>query len=79
VCGGCLPDRSGACAVAVLVVAGGVAFLRRLPEFLDDIPAAGLLLLVAYLVLRPPTVTKDCWGQQPRRPAWSLPVPPLPW
>jgi hypothetical protein len=51
-------------AVAVLVVVSGATFIRRLPEFLDDIPSAGLLLLTAYLVLRS------------RRPGgrWALPV-----
>ncbi len=51
-------------AVAVLVVLSGATFLRRLPEFLDDIPSAGLLLLSAYLVLRS------------RRPGgrWALPA-----
>ncbi|HET9654521.1 MAG TPA: glycosyltransferase family 39 protein, partial [Kineosporiaceae bacterium] len=39
-------------AVAVLVMVSGATFIRRVPEFLDDIPAAGLLLLTAYLVLR---------------------------
>ncbi|MGE5291091.1 MAG: hypothetical protein ACM3ML_28615 [Micromonosporaceae bacterium] len=39
-------------AVATLVVVSGWAFLRRLPEFLDDIAAAGLLLAVACLVIR---------------------------
>ncbi len=38
--------------VAVLVVISGATFLRRLPEFLDDISSSGLLLLTAYLVLR---------------------------
>jgi hypothetical protein len=51
-------------AVSVLVVVSGATFLRRLPEFLDDIPSAGMLLLTAYLVLRS------------RRPAgrWALPA-----
>jgi len=39
-------------AVSILVILGGATFLRRLPEFLDDIPAAGLLLVGAYLVAR---------------------------
>jgi hypothetical protein len=39
-------------AVAVLVVISGATFLRRMPEFLDDIPSAGGLLLTAYLVVR---------------------------
>jgi hypothetical protein len=39
-------------AVAVLVIVSGWGFLRRLPEFLDDIAAAGLLLAVAYLIVR---------------------------
>lgn len=50
--------------VAVLVVVGGATFLRRLPEFLDDLPAAGLLLLVGYLVLR----------SRRAGAAWSLPL-----
>ena len=54
-------------AVAVLVVVGGITFVRRVPEFLDDIPAAGLLLLAAYLVLRSRRV-----GVVAR--AWSLPA-----
>jgi Dolichyl-phosphate-mannose-protein mannosyltransferase len=51
-------------AVAVLVVISGATFLRRMPEFLDDIPSAGGLLLTAYLVLRS------------RRPGgrWALPA-----
>lgn len=51
-------------AVAVLVVISGATFLRRMPEFLDDVPAAGTLLLTAYLVLRS------------RRPGgrWALPA-----
>lgn len=51
-------------AVTVLVVVSGATFLRRMPEFLDDIPAAGMLLLTAYLVLRS------------RRPGgwWALPA-----
>jgi hypothetical protein len=54
-------------AVAVLVVVGGVTFVRRAPEFLDDIPAAGLLLTAAYLVLR------SRRSGVPAR-AWSLPA-----
>ena len=38
--------------VVLLLVLSGWAFVRRLPEFLDDIGAAGLLLLVAYLIVR---------------------------
>lgn len=38
--------------VVLLVVVSGWGFLRRLPEFLDDIGAAGLLLLMAYLIVR---------------------------
>jgi hypothetical protein len=53
--------------VAVLVVVGGVTFLRRLPEFLDDIPSAGLLLLAGYLVLR--SRRTGVAGA-----AWSLPL-----
>lgn len=51
-------------AVAVLVVVGGMTFVRRAPEFLDDIPAAGLLLTAAYLVLRSrrPGVTARAWS-----------------
>jgi hypothetical protein len=54
-------------AVAVLVVVGGMTFVRRVPEFLDDIPAAGLLLLAAYLVLR-------SRRSQVTARAWSLPA-----
>ena len=39
-------------AVATLIMVSGWGFLRRLPEFLDDIPAAGLLLAVGYLIIR---------------------------
>lgn len=39
-------------AVATLVMLSGWGFLRRLPEFLDDIAAAGLLAAVAYLMVR---------------------------
>ena len=38
--------------VAIAVFVSGWAFLKRLPEFLNDIAAAGLLLLVAYLIVR---------------------------
>jgi len=38
--------------VAIAVYASGWAFLKRLPEFLNDIGAASLLLLVAYLIVR---------------------------
>jgi hypothetical protein len=53
-----------------------VTFLRRLPEFLDDIPSAGLLLLVAYLVLLLVAyLVLHSRRQMPRgRPAWSLPA-----
>ncbi len=51
-------------AVAVLVMISGATFLRRLPEFLDDLSSSGLLLLTAYLVSRS------------RRPhgTWALPA-----
>lgn len=55
------PGRAG---VSVLVIVSGVTYLRRLPEFLNDISVSALLLLVAYLVLlcrRKPT-------------AWALPA-----
>lgn len=42
----------GRAAVATLVMVSGWGFLRRLPEFLDDIPAAGLLLAVTCLIIR---------------------------
>ena len=38
--------------VAIAVFASGWGFLRRLPEFLNDIAAAGLLLAVAYVIHR---------------------------
>lgn len=38
--------------VAVMLVVSGVGFFRRIPEFLSDIPAAGLLVAVAALVIR---------------------------
>jgi hypothetical protein len=38
--------------VGVLVVVSGWAFLRRLPEFLNDIATAGLLLAIAYLIVQ---------------------------
>ncbi|HTY71373.1 MAG TPA: hypothetical protein VMI11_03005, partial [Actinomycetes bacterium] len=39
-------------AVTVLLFVCGFAFLRRLPEFLNDLAAAGLLLAAAELVVR---------------------------
>jgi hypothetical protein len=38
--------------VVILMIVSGLGFQRRLPEFLNDIGAAGLLVLVAYLVVR---------------------------
>jgi hypothetical protein len=38
--------------VAMAVFVSGWGFLRRLPEFLNDIAAASLLLAVAYLIVR---------------------------
>ena len=39
-------------ALVVLVVVGGWGFLRRLPEFHNDIATAGLLVAIAFLMLR---------------------------
>ncbi|WP_274915191.1 glycosyltransferase [Streptomyces sp. WZ-12] len=39
-------------AVTVLLVVSGLGFLRRAPEFLNDIGATGLLLLVVFLLVR---------------------------
>ncbi|MEU3462356.1 glycosyltransferase family 39 protein [Streptomyces sp. NPDC006733] len=39
-------------AVAALLVLGGLGFLRRVPEFLNDIGSTGLLLIVVYLLTR---------------------------
>ncbi|MBB1261757.1 glycosyltransferase family 39 protein [Streptomyces sp. OF8] len=39
-------------ALVTLLVLSGLGFLRRMPEFLTDIGATGLLLLVVYLVTR---------------------------
>lgn len=38
--------------VAVAVLIGGVTFVRRLPEFLDDIASTALFVAVAHLALR---------------------------
>lgn len=38
--------------VAVLVVVTGAGFVRRAPEFLSDIGAAGMLVAVAYFLVR---------------------------
>ncbi|WP_312018557.1 glycosyltransferase family 39 protein [Streptomyces sp. I05A-00742] len=38
--------------VVTLLVLGGLGFLRRVPEFLNDIGATGLLLLVVLLLVR---------------------------
>lgn len=38
--------------LAVLLVLGGLGFLRRMPEFLNDIGGTGLLLVVVYLLTR---------------------------
>ncbi|MFF9285085.1 glycosyltransferase [Streptomyces griseosporeus] len=51
-------------AVVALVVLSGLGFLRRVPEFLNDIGATGLLLLVVWLLTR---------AQEIRR-SWSLPL-----
>ncbi len=56
---------SAAALVAVAVALGGVTFARRLPEFLDDIPSAGLLLAAAHLVTR---------AQRPGHSRWTLPA-----
>ncbi|MBB1243666.1 glycosyltransferase family 39 protein [Streptomyces durbertensis] len=39
-------------ALVTLLVLSGLGFLRRMPEFLTDIGATGLLLVVVYLVTR---------------------------
>ncbi|MDX3228828.1 glycosyltransferase family 39 protein [Streptomyces sp. ME19-01-6] len=38
--------------VATLLLLGGLGFLRRVPQFLNDIGATGLLLIVVYLLVR---------------------------
>ncbi|WP_409470696.1 glycosyltransferase family 39 protein [Streptomyces sp. HC307] len=38
--------------VAMLLVLSGLGFLRRVPEFLNDIGTTGLLLLVVFLLVR---------------------------
>ncbi|MBC2903621.1 glycosyltransferase [Streptomyces cupreus] len=38
--------------VVVLLLLSGLGFLRRIPEFLNDIGATGLLLLVVFLLVR---------------------------
>jgi hypothetical protein len=38
--------------VAMLLILSGLGFLRRVPEFLNDIGATGLLLLVVFLLVR---------------------------
>lgn len=38
--------------VVMLLLLSGLGFLRRLPEFLNDIGATGLLLIVVFLVVR---------------------------
>lgn len=38
--------------LVVLVLVSGLGFLRRMPEFLNDIGSTGLLLIVVYLITR---------------------------
>nr|WP_053161235.1 hypothetical protein [Streptomyces caatingaensis] len=54
-------------AVSTLLVLSGLGFLRRAPEFLNDIGSTGLLLVVVHLLVRV--------LEQPRsRAMWALPV-----
>ncbi|MCC3768205.1 glycosyltransferase family 39 protein [Streptomyces sp. UNOC14_S4] len=39
-------------AIATLLVLGGLGFLRRVPEFLNDIGSTGFLLIVVHLLVR---------------------------
>lgn len=59
--------------VAVATVAASLPFLRRSSEFLTDVPAAGLLLLVVWLVLE----IVDDPGANERLVLWLGPLVPL--
>ncbi|CAM5304895.1 Glycosyltransferase RgtA/B/C/D-like domain-containing protein OS=Streptomyces fumanus OX=67302 GN=GCM10018772_25600 PE=4 SV=1 [Streptomyces fumanus] len=49
-------------ALVALLVLGGLGFLRRTPEFLNDIGATGLLLLVVALLVRVQERPRSRWA-----------------